>query len=261
MKPVIAAFLVALLAAVMAPPAAADGHGEVTAGPNAYEGSTPGGSGGSRRDPAASRGTNGARGRPAANDAPVYDVGLSETADGQGGTTPCWRIEVGGRQTLEQAQDMLGRFDNNGTLHDACPRGQRGPTLAERVQAQFERWSPSATTAEIAPGYVLTGLKGFLVIDDPTPASITLVGQTVSLSKEYRIRWGDGSSTTTTSTGVPYPGGDGEITHIYTDAGNVTVEIDLVVTGSWNGRNLGSLAPVTTTLPLEVWQVQAVRRR
>lgn len=253
--------LVVLLFVAAAVPAGAD-HGGPHVGLDQRTISGTRDGGGGARAPGGGPGAgHGGTARPVANDEPIYDVGLSETADGEGGTTPCWRIEIGGRQTLEQAQDMLGRFDNNGTLHDACPRGQRGPTLAERVQAQFERWSPSATTAEIAPGYVLTGLKGFLVIDDPTPASITLVGQTVSLSKEYRIRWGDGSSTTTTSTGVPYPGGDGEITHIYNDAGNVTVEIDLVVTGSWNGRNLGSLAPVTTTLPLEVWQVQAVRRR
>jgi hypothetical protein len=156
---------------------------------------------------------------------------------------------------------MLDDFDDNGRLFDACPRAQRGPNLAERVRAQFERWSPTAVEAEIAPGYVLSGLKGYLVIDDSTPDAITLVGQNVTLSKEYRIRWGDGASTTTTSKGVAYPGGDGEITHVYRDAGNVTVEIDLVVTGTWRGRTLGTLAPVTTTLQLEVWQVQAVRQR
>lgn len=241
----------------VAPPAAADhenGHATVQAGLDMITGTTGGkGSGGGGGNAGGAGGTA----QQVVNNQPIYDVGLGETGNGN----PCWRIETGGSQTLGEAREMLNSFDNNGTLHDACPPGQRGPTLAERVQAQFESWSPNAVSAEMAPGYALTGLKGFLVISDPTPGSITLVGQTVTLSKEYRIRWGDGSSTTTTSKGVAYPGGEGEITHVYDNAGNVTVEIDLVVSGSWNGQNLGSLAPVTSTMPLEIWQVQAVRQR
>lgn len=246
-----------VLFAALAGPAAAghkDGHTTVQAGVDMITGTT--GGGGGSGGGGANGGASGTA-QQVVNNQPIYDVGLGETGNGD----PCWRIETGGNQTLEAARDMLGRFDNNGTLHDACPPGRRGPTLAERVEAAFESWRPSPATAEIAPGYVLTGLKGFLVIDDATPDAVTLVGQTVTLSKEYRIRWGDGTSTTTTSKGVAYPGGEGEITHIYRDAGSVTVEIDLVVSGSWNAQDLGSLAPITSSLPLDIWQVQAVRQR
>ena len=218
-------------------------------------GAPPGGSEGGSRAPAASGGSS-----PAAEQ-PIYDVGLAETDDGEGGTTQCWTIETGGGQTLAEARDMLDSFDGNGTLFDACPAGQRGPTLAERVQAQFERWSPTPVQTEIAPGYAITGLKAFLVIDDPNPGSISLVGESIELRKEYRVRWGDGKEQTTDSTGVPYPGGDGEIVHLYQHAKAVTVEVDVVVTGTWNGRTLGTLAPVTSTMDLPVREVQAVRRR
>ena len=195
------------------------------------------------------------------NNPAVYRVGLGETADAEGGTTPCWQVVTGGSATLAEAREVLSDFDGNGRAFDACPGGGRGPTLAERVQAQFERWRASPVAAEIDPGYAVTGLRAYLEITDPTPTTITLVGQGVSLTTEYRVRWGDGASTTTTSPGVPYPGGEGEVSHVYRDAEQLVVEVDLVVRGSWNGRDLGALAPVTTTLPLDVREVQAVRRR
>lgn len=257
MRTLLCVSLTALLVGLAGMPVAADegGDPEVVPGTDHFEGQRGGRGGGGGGG--AGHGSGSGTAQQVVNDAPIYNVGLGETGDGE----QCWRIETGGSQTLDEAREMLSDFDGNGRLFDACPRGQRGPTLAERVAGAFERWSPSPTTVEMAPGYAITGLKGFLVIDDATPDTITLVGQTVTLTKEYRIRWGDGASTTTSSRGVPYPGGAGEITHVYKDAGDVTVEVDLVVSGSWNGQDLGALAPVTSTLPLEIWQVQAVRRR
>jgi hypothetical protein len=263
MKSAASLILVLVFTVVVAGPAHASHGGphNVTQDGAQILGRGTGGGNGGGDGGGSNNGTNGGRARPVVNTEPIYKVGLGETDDGEGGTTRCWRIETGGSQTLARARETLNSFDNNGTLYDACPRAQRVPTIEERVRAQFERWSPAPVTAQIEPGYAITGLRAYLEINDPTPESITLVGQTVSLAKEYRVRWGDGATTTTSSKGVPYPGGDGEITHVYANAGNVTVEVDLVVTGSWNGRNLGSLAPVTGRLPLEIWQVQAVRKR
>jgi hypothetical protein len=243
------------LTCLLATPAAAS-HGEGThvgAVPNAFEGHTGGGGNGGS-------GGGGGSAQPISNNESIFTVGLGETEGPNGGSTPCWRVETGGNQTLGEAAETVSQFDDNGTLYDACP-GRRGPSLSELVEAAFERWSPSPVSAEIDPGYAITGLKAYLVLGDATPSTISLVGQSVSLATEYRIRWGDGAETTTSSKGVPYPGGPGEIVHVYRDSEDLAVQVDLVVRGSWNGRDLGALAPVTTTLPLEVWQVQAVRKR
>ena len=60
-----------------------------------------------------------------------------------------------------------------------------------------------------------------------------------------------------------YPGGEGEITHVYTEVGSVTLTVDAYWSGTWSaGGQAGDLpelaTPTTADLDLPVEQRQAV---
>ena len=140
--------------------------------------------------------------------------------------------------------------------------------LAQQIWVGLQIESPAA---KIAPGYMLTGLTSYLELDAPgqLTASETLpdgLGTlTITATPEHHIDWDDGgASTVTTDTGVPYPGGPGEITHVYNTAAERTVTVATHWVGTFSGPGftdepLGTRVAETTELPLDVRQWQAVR--
>ena len=89
----------------------------------------------------------------------------------------------------------------------------------------------------------------FFTEAEPLTRTVTILGQSVRLEIEpSRFTWqhGDGTSTTTSTPGAPYPAKD--VVHRYTDA-HVTVEHRVVVT--WTAQwslNGGALQPVDGTV-------------
>ncbi|HXH56329.1 hypothetical protein [Iamia sp.] len=82
------------------------------------------------------------------------------------------------------------------------------------------------------------------------------------MTPRYVVSWGDGASISTESQGVPWPGGPEEISHVYTDAGGVTVTVQAFWRTTWSlagqGGDLPELAVPTEgslDLPVEEHQV------
>lgn len=180
--------------------------------------------------------------------------------------------------TYADAMQTVEEQGNNGVLWDPCPEEEQ-PTFDPAAEA-LNYWrtvvSPPLPTAEVKPGHAMTGLPSYLEIGGEDSPSWTLdnpIGADIIItaSPRYEIDWGDGSGiTSTTSRGVPYPGGPGEIVHHYGVSSTYTIEVAAFWTGSWRLANEGAGAarslpelpvPTTTDLPLEVRQVQAIRDR
>jgi hypothetical protein len=152
--------------------------------------------------------------------------------------------------------------DADGALPAAIVEG----AVEDAVMAQLPRPEP-----QVPPGEGITGLRMFLVTDhDLTfgPATVDLDLDVVDLEVTFTavgesvIDWGDGTVTTHTTGGGPYP--DGPINHVWTHTGayDVTVTdtwtVDYDVAGTLSGQITGTLDPVT--LPsLPVTERQAVR--
>lgn len=190
--------------------------------------------------------------------------------DGSGG----WYLEVTYRTTPQDPADaarereQFETWPTNGINADgACPGG--GFDAAGAARTYWLTVVPEPAQPTVDPGDLVTGLPAYLVLDGPQTISETITpvaGVTITISGEasYVIDWGDGSpTTTTTSQGVPYPGGAGEITHTYTSvppSGEVTITVTTVWTGT---SNVGPLETISRsesiTLPLQ--EVQAVRDR
>lgn len=140
--------------------------------------------------------------------------------------------------------------------------------LAQQIWVGLQIESPAA---KVAPGYMLTGLTSYLELDAPAQLTASealpdgLGTLTITATPEHHIDWDDGGATTvTTDTGVPYPGGAGEITHVYNTAAERTVTVTTHWTGAFSGPGftdepLGTRVAATTNLPLDVRQWQAVR--
>ena len=81
------------------------------------------------------------------------------------------------------------------------------------------------------------------------------------MTPRYVVSWGDGETTTTASQGGPYP--DGDVTHVYRDAGGTTITVDAYWRTTWTlagqGGDLPELAvPTSGSLDLVVEERQAV---
>lgn len=189
----------------------------------------------------------------------------------------CWGITtVGGPrsspapagQSYETAVDEANYYGGNGTLWDLCPAEQ----AFDIVAYVNDYWQtvvrpPPPTPLNVDPGRMITGLTAYLEIggdpapiytlDNPIGADIT-----ITATPRYVVGWGDGATAETTSQGVPYPGGAGEVTHVYTEDGDLTVTVEAYWRGEWSaGGEGGSLAelpvPTTASLALPVDQAQA----
>ncbi|CAN5726506.1 hypothetical protein BH24ACT3_BH24ACT3_08470 [soil metagenome] len=159
-------------------------------------------------------------------------------------------------------------------LWPRCPPAAPAFDPAAAAAAYWERFvqPPPPSPLRVAPGEMLVGLEAFLEIGgDPSPtwSLANPIGPAVIITAEprYVVSWGDGTSTRTSSQGVPHPGGPGEITHTYQDAGTPTITVRAYWRATWalaDGSNRGTLAelplPTTASLDLPVREVQAVIR-
>lgn len=120
----------------------------------------------------------------------------------------------------------------------------------------------------VVPDYAITGKPVYLQIEGPRDQAFEVdnpIGDDVAIAatSRYLVDWGDGTTETTTSQGGPWP--NGEVIHTYTVA---AADLKITVTQLWSagwtagpaGGELGDLR-TTSTLPLPVTQLQAVRNR
>jgi hypothetical protein len=137
--------------------------------------------------------------------------------------------------------------------------------LAWRDQVQLPSPGPY-----IAPGRAITGKTAYLELRDATSGAWALnaFGYTIGISatSTYDIDWGDGSwSNNVTSAGGPWP--DGDVTHVYTNAGHPTIVVYQHWLATWtvdgsNPQTIADIRATTGSIPnFPVEQVQAVIER
>lgn len=224
-----------------------------------------------------SGGSEGGGGSAAVTGPPVYRWYAPAVAAAPDGS-PCWTVRV--EQVSEdppppgksygEVLALVASFDRNGTLYDLCPQLVEDVAGAEAV----ERWVGTnlpLTTGNVPPGWMVPGLRAYLVLEAGSAPVLPVVDtplgpMTIVVDEpEFVVDWGDGSApTVTTDRGVAWPGGPGEITHVYSWAGEVTVTVTTV----WRARfDLGSASAALeerrqqTRLLLPVREVQSVRQR
>jgi hypothetical protein len=153
---------------------------------------------------------------------------------------------------------------------DDVPPELLDDVVVETITDQLPRPAPS-----VPPGYAMTGMAAYLItdhelvygpVDHDVDLEIMQLTVRVNGTATTTVDWGDGTVLTYDQPGLAYP--DGEVTHTYADAGDVTIQI----TDSWRltydvyrgGELIISnvlefdLAPVALE-NLEVRQLQSVR--
>lgn len=181
----------------------------------------------------------------------------------------CWGIRAvaeGQGTSYEEAVASQSSQGENGVLWGNC-------LVEETIDPVFlaqEYWRravvpPPPTPLSVAQGRALTGLTTYLEIGGEIPDVQTFgtpIGTlTFTLTPRYVVSWGDGASTSTPSQGGPHPTGD--VTHLYTEEGDVTIVVQAFWTATWSLAGAGGELPehpVATQdeLPLPVEQYQAV---
>ncbi|MGI8939167.1 MAG: hypothetical protein ACR2JF_13330 [Iamia sp.] len=185
----------------------------------------------------------------------------------------CWGIRIGEegegflRETYAEAQAELA------ALGDPDYLGQCAATETfDLVDYVNQSWRsvvrpPPPSPLRVAPGKAVTGLRTYLEIGGEAAPTTTLdnpIGPDVviTMAPRYVVTWGDGTSVETDSQGVPWPGGSGEITHVYTDAADLTLEVRAYWTGTWSAGGAGGTLPelpaptqAALDLPVEEYQV------
>ena len=153
-----------------------------------------------------------------------WNVVTGEDDDGES----CWQLVADRRnqppeenRSEEFMRERLATWDDSGVVFEACPVAVDPGAVALSLWVSL---SPEgASNLAVPPGFALPGLATYVVFDGPGPleATTTEGGLTIAIEAEptYVIDFGDGSEPLrTSSTGVPHPGGEGEIRHVYTDA-------------------------------------------
>ena len=257
------ALVVLVVGTLSAGPAAADcGNGTVSVGCN---GST------STESPDIETDTASSDGPALPIDFEYYFDDAGEGVDAAPGYEEgCWGIRTvpeGEGTSYQEAVDQQAQQGENGVLWGNC-RIEDTIDPAELAQTLWERTvrPPPPTPLQVEPGRAVTGLRAYLEIGGEVPARQTVgtpIGPaTFVMTPRYVVTWGDGATTETESQGVPWPGGPGEISHVYTDAGGVTVTVQAFWRTTWSlagqGGDLPEL-PVPTEgsldLPVEEYQV------
>lgn len=214
------------------------------------------------------------RGGPATDRAPRYPhYSVEHRPGGAENGDNCWALGVEWRDEPQResasraARENYDFYVTNDRGIGACP----GPGIDLPALAR-EYWLeaiPVPAAPKVDPEHgLLTGLPAYLVLEGERTIDVSLdpfpgISLWIRGEATYIIDWGDGAVTTTTSQGVPYPGGPGEITHTYRDVpagGTVTI----TVTARWTGTSSAGPLPTidrvsSVTVPID--QVQATRDR
>lgn len=131
------------------------------------------------------------------------------------------------------------------------------------VPAQHPSLQPDDTAVTGKRSYLLMNGAQRLQTTFPNPLGPS---PTITAHVVYDIDWGDGTThTITANPGVAWPGGPGEITHVYDVKGVKTITVRATWTGTWTdpngaGGNLPALT-VPYTFNVTVGEIQAVRNR
>ena len=172
--------------------------------------------------------------------------------------------------SIPELQGLLPTDDCPVDPADEVPPELLDDVVTETITDQLPRPAPS-----VPPGYAMTGMAAYLVtdhelvygpVDHEVDLEIMQLTVRVNGTATTTVDWGDGTVLTYDQPGLAYP--DGEVTHTYADAGDVTIQI----TDSWRltydvyrgGELIISnvleldLAPVALE-DLEVRQLQSVR--
>jgi hypothetical protein len=167
-------------------------------------------------------------------------------------------------RTYAAVRERLDTWDQSGVAYEACPTPIDTFAQALSVWVQL---GVEGVSVEVPPGFALAGMPVYVLLDGPEglSADASVADLTIGISAwpTYTIDFGDGSEPVTTqSHGVAYPGGDGEISHIYTDAAPRTI----TVTTTWQATFTApgetvTLPPrqVVDTYDLTVHEYRAVR--
>ncbi len=187
----------------------------------------------------------------------------------------CWGVSQDpegsfGGGTYAEATAGADEWGGNGSGQGRCVDD---PTEAFDLTGYVDEvWQtavrpPPPSPLQVAPGRAVTGLRSYLEIGGDVPYVATIpnpIGADIRLTAtpRYVVSWGDGASAETESQGVPWPGGPGEITHVYTDEGGVTVTVQAYWHGEWTAADAGGALPElpvptegTLALPVEQYQV------
>jgi len=169
------------------------------------------------------------------NDDPIIEYCI----DGSEAVPPLWMRE----------------FINNAWTQWAVIESYTCPNDAPLISAIEHEWTqlkpqPSAITLQPNTGWVIATVPTIAMAGDaPRLPSAVLLGANVDIratASGYRWTWGDGSHTTTTDPGRPYP--NATVTHTYPHASDAaTVQL----TTTWSGEfriNGGPWQPFTSTI-------------
>jgi hypothetical protein len=205
----------------------------------------------------------------------VYTWQVERNAAGQ----PCWRGSArpaGTDPAAEQrAADAAYLAQSGGAEYPPCPvsggpasdASPATPTVVRTADVAKRLASP---TPRIEPGRAIAGKVAFLEIGGSAPRSFDVADPLggpsahVDARPTYRVDWGDGAVTETSSNGGPWPHGD--VTHTYQRTGHYDVVVTARWTAQWSGANgeggnLDGLSTEGRIARFPVTEVQAVRER
>jgi hypothetical protein len=187
----------------------------------------------------------------------------------EGYETGCWGIQVvpeGEGGTWAEAVAEQEAQGENGVLWGNCEVEDTIDPAALAAQLwQRQVRPPPPTPLAVDPGKALAGLRAYLEIGGEVPATQTIqtpIGPaTFVMTPRYVVSWGDGETTSTSSQGGPYP--DGDVTHVYQVAEDLTLTVDAYWRTTWTlagqGGDLPELAvPTSGSLDLTIEERQAV---
>jgi hypothetical protein len=155
-------------------------------------------------------------------------------------------------ETFEGAKAELAELGDNGDLWAACPPDPVTPPF-DPVAATEQFWREEALPPLPSPVRIdpkdadprnLVSFKTYVTIignrapqfhlDNPIGPEIVITAK-----PRYVIDWGDRTTSGSTTFGEPYPGGPGEITHVYLKARTYTITVRAYWSATWKAGNGG----------------------
>lgn len=204
------------------------------------------------------------------------------------GGRPCWYggsypvTDPAERARRQAAADAAYQAQSHGAAFPQCPSqlpargastsapdGATGATPGF-VRTAAVRQQLGSPVPRIQPGRAIAGKTAYLEVGGPGQRDFTIAdplggpGAQIHATPTYRIDWGDGTVTETSSNGGPWPHGD--VTHTYQRTGRYDVLVTARWTARWSGAagEGGDLTGLTTEGRISrflVTEIQAVRER